>query len=257
MEKQHLIQIDAALCVGCGLCRQDCPENNIVLAGGKAAVRGQGCIKCGHCAAICPQGAVSLTGFPEPLQALPLAPALNPAHVVAALQSRRSIRRFRSKPVPKELLAQILEAGRWTPTAKNAQNVSYLVLEKEKAACEAVAVRFFQKLLPLARLAMPAARHMAIDPDFFFKKAPVAILVLAGDKVDGALAASNMALTAEAGGLGVLYSGFFTMAANRSPALRRALGLRREKVAATLVLGWPGVRYCRTAPKEAAAVRTL
>ena len=59
-------------------------------------------------------------------------------------------------------------------------------------------------------------------------------------------------------GLGVLYSGFFCMAAGLSRPLRRALGLGRgEKAVATLVLGYSGVTYHRTAQKEAASVRRL
>ena len=59
-------------------------------------------------------------------------------------------------------------------------------------------------------------RRTTIDDHFFFKKAPAAIVVVSRDKIDGALAAANMALMAEACGLGVLYSGFFCMAAGLS-----------------------------------------
>lgn len=56
-------------------------------------------------------------------------------------------------------------------------------------------------------------------------------------------------LVAEANGLGVLYSGFFCMVANRSRPLRKKLGLNRgEKAVATLVLGYPAVKYRRTEP---------
>ena len=66
---------------------------------------------------------------------------------------------------------------------------------------------------------------------------------------------SLVELMAQAHGLGVLYSGFFTMAARLSRGLRRELGLgRKQKVVTALVLGYPAVRYRRTAPKEAAAI---
>ena len=108
------------------------------------------------------------------------------------------------------------------------------------------------------KLINPAARRTDIDDNFFFKGAPAAILVLSRSQVNGALAAANMELTAEACGLGVLYSGFFAMAANRSRALRKQLGLRRgEKAVTALVLGYSGVNYRRTAQKEAAKVRWL
>lgn len=53
-----------------------------------------------------------------------------------------------------------------------------------------------------------------------------------------------MALKAESCGLDVLYSGFFTMAANRSCPLRKMLGCGRgHRVVMTPVLGYPGVTY--------------
>ena len=55
-----------------------------------------------------------------------------------------------------------------------------------------------------------------------------------------------MEFVAEANGLGVLYSGFFTMAANASRGIRKALAIPGGKKAAmTLVLGYPDVKYLR------------
>ena len=122
--------------------------------------------------------------------------------------------------------------------------------------CEEIAVRLFRQLHPLTKLINPMAKHMVIDDHFFLKKAPAAIMILSTDPVNGALAASNMALMAEACSLGVLYSGFFAVASNRFRALRKELGLMRgDKVVTTLVIGCSGITYHRTAPKETAAVR--
>ncbi|WP_197533068.1 nitroreductase family protein, partial [Gordonibacter pamelaeae] len=102
------------------------------------------------------------------------------------------------------------------------------------------------------------ARRTEIDDRFFFKGAPAVVVVVAKDQVNGALAASNMELAAQAHGLGVLYSGFFAMAARLSPALRRELGLARgQKAVTALVVGHSAVNYRRTAPKEPADVRFL
>jgi nitroreductase len=47
---------------------------------------------------------------------------------LALLMSRRSIRRYRPDPVPEEMLEQILEAGRWAPSASNRQPWSFVVI---------------------------------------------------------------------------------------------------------------------------------
>lgn len=252
---EHRIQIDQGQCVGCGLCQRDCPENNIVLEQKKAAVLTQSCIKCGHCVAICPRAAVSMTGFEPPVE-MGQPAAVEPQQLLAALRSRRSMRQFTQQPIEPALLKQIIEAGRWTPTAKNAQDVSYIVLQEELAECEEIAVRLFRRLRAAAKWVSPTARRVAIDDHFFFKNAPAVIVLAAKNQINGALAASNMALMAEAHGLGVLYSGFFAQAVSFSPALKKRLRLkRREKAAAVLVLGYPRVRYLRSAPREAAKVQ--
>ena len=84
------------------------------------------------------------------------------------------------------------------------------------------------------------------------------IVILSKEKLNGALAAQNMEFVAEANGLGVLFSGFFSMAANLSPKLKKALGVSKgKKVVTTLVLGYPKVKYRRSAQREKLDVRYL
>lgn len=256
--KEHRIQVDLAKCIGCGMCRRDCPADNISITDKKAVIKSQACIKCGHCVAVCPKGAVSMTGFKEPPVKIKKSVILDPQQLMDALRTRRSIRQFKKQSVTQEVTAQIIEAGRLTPSGENAQDVSYIVLKDNMERFEKMAVRLFKRLLPFARLVNPVAKNKEIDDHFFFHEAPIVIMVVAEDKINGALAASNMALMAEANGLGVLYSGFFSMAANMSLSLRRALGVKRKnKVVETLVLGYPAVTYHRTAQKEAAKIRFL
>lgn len=258
MRRDHATRIDTSACIGCGLCEKDCPASNITVENGTAHVVSQNCIMCAHCLAVCPKAAVSLTGFDEAPEEIDTRASMDPHELLKAIRTRRSIRQFASKGVDPDIVEQIIDAGRLTPTGGNAQEVEFVVLDASLEDAERIAVRLFRKLIPLVKLVDSTARRTVIDDRFFFKGAPLAIAVIAKDKVDGALAASNMALMAEAHGLGVLYSGFFAMAANMSRALGKKLGLARgKKVVATLVLGYPAVRYRRTAPKEPALVRTL
>lgn len=256
MRDRHEVLIDGAKCVGCGLCAKDCVSDNIRLDGGRAKILSPDCLMCAHCLAICPENAVSITGFPDPPKPIEGARALDPDALLYALEARRSIRHFTGESVAREALEKVIEAGRYTPTASNAQCVSYLIVEQRLGEVEKAAVGFLRKLQRWIGLVRPAYREIAVDDRFLFKGAPAAVVVLAPNDVDGSLAASNMALMAESQGLGVLYSGFFTLAANHSRAVRKALGLKKgERAATTLVVGHPAVRYQRTAPKERAQVR--
>ena len=97
-----------------------------------------------------------------------------------------------------------------------------------------------------------------ITDDFFFFEAPIAIVIASKDPINGALAAQNMEFVAEANGLGVLYSGFFSMAANHSRQIKRILELPKgKKVITTLVLGYPKVKYQRSVQREKSDIKFL
>ena len=255
---QHENKINTEACVGCGLCGRDCPLDNICVLDKKAVIKEQDCIKCGHCVAVCPKGAMSMTNFDAPPLEYQKQVVLDPRQLMQAIQTRRSVRYFTEQEIPDEIIQQIIEAGRYTPCAENIQNVSYIVLKNEIGAYEKKALSFFNKILPLARFFIKGAKDITLDEHFTFKNAPVAIVVVSGGmfgKVNGSLAASNMALMAEAHGLGLFYNGYFTLAANFSRTIKKSLGLRpKEKVVMTLVLGYPDVRYYRTAQRERAVV---
>ncbi len=252
----HQIRIKEKQCVGCALCVRDCEVGNIEIVNKKAAIKRQDCMMCGHCVAICPKGAVDISGFEDQPVEIKEKAALDAAILLDAIRQRRSVRHFKKTPIPDTSIRQIIEAGRFTPTAVNAQNVSYLILQDGKEEIEKIAVKLFRRLLPIVSPFYKRTKGVVIDENFFFKKAPAVILVMSKDKVNASLAASNMALMAESLGLGVLYSGLFTTAARFSLKIRRKLSLKsRDKIVTALVLGYPDVTYCRTAQRERANVR--
>ncbi len=249
------VVIDYEKCVGCGLCVKDCVGFDIMLENGKAVAKGDSCIKCGHCEAVCPNNAVKLTGYEDSVESFTEQCRLNPEELLKAIKTRRTIRQFKDTQVPQEIVDMIIEAGRLAPTGTNSQGTGYAVLRQRKDECEAVAVKMFRKVLSLGQKFIPVLRNMKIDDSFFFKKAPLVIVIFGEDKVSSSLAAQNMAFMAEANGLGVLFSGFFTMCLNMSGKIKKTMGVKKmPKAVTTLVLGYPDVRYFRTVHRNAAKV---
>ena len=50
--------VDKNMCVGCGICVNECPVNAISMEKGKAVIDMKKCIRCKKCHEICPQKAV-------------------------------------------------------------------------------------------------------------------------------------------------------------------------------------------------------
>lgn len=254
----HQIDINTTKCIGCGLCAKVCVANNIEIKEKKASLLLTNCLFCGQCSAVCPRKAISVSGYTEPLIDKPKDLTLDPQTVLDVIRFRRSIRQFQNKAIPEAVINQILEAGRLTHTAKNAQDVAFIVLDKEKDKLEQMAVNIFKRLKPFADIVSPLSRNNRIDADFFFFQAPIVILVLAKDKTNGILAAQNMEFVAEANGLGVLFSGYFTKAANLSFKMKKALNIESgKKIAMTLVLGYPNIHYLRSTQKEKINVKFM
>ncbi|MDC7286590.1 nitroreductase family protein [Blautia schinkii] len=256
--KPYKVTIDTDKCVGCGICSKVCVAHNIAIKNKKAEILSDNCVMCGQCTAACPKNALSITGYHDKPVEKSGEIRLNPDDVLDVIRFRRSIRQFKQTKIPKEVIAQILEAGRLTHTAKNMQDVSFVVLDKRKDKLEQMAVNIFRRIKPLADIFSPMARSNKIDDHFFFFNAPIAVVILAKDKTNGLLAAQNMEFVAEAHGLGVLYSGFFTMAANASRKMKKAMNVPKGKsVAMTLVLGYPNVKFLRSAPRKKLDVKFM
>jgi len=175
----------------------------------------------------------------------------DPEALLSMMKQRRSNRHFTSQSVPSGIVDRILEAGRYTPTAMNRQPVSYVVLREHIDEYERTAVSVLRSLQAVIGLVYRQFRRFVVDDHFFFKGAPVVIIVKSDNAMDGALAASAMELEARAHGLGVLYNGLFPMAVRLSPKLRRKLSaVSRARIVIALVVGYPAVRYHRTAQRK-------
>ena len=137
------------------------------------------------------------------------------------LLNRRSVRKYTEKPVPDELLDQVLEAGLYAPTGMNTQNI-YMVAVRDKETRD-----LMMKL---------NAAVMGRDSDPFYG-APCVIVVL-GDAdgypvvENGSLVLGNLMNAAHAVGLGScwIHRAKQTFETEEGKALLRAWGLPENLV---------------------------
>lgn len=252
MEQILSVKINEELCIGCGKCVKDCVSDNLELQNGKAVLKAPVCLECGHCFAICPAGAVEMPAFDtSDCSCLGSMTDFDSDSLLLAMKSRRSIRQFKPQKVEKEKLMRILEAGRYAPTAKNAQPNSFIVIDEKIKEMETLACCTFERLRKKAGGLSERLAKMELTEDFFFHRGPQAVVIVSESELDAGIAASYMELMAESMGLGVLYSGFFVAAARLGKDIRKELGLDSgNKAAVCLVVGYPDVSYERTVPRQ-------
>jgi len=142
------------------------------------------------------------------------------------IKSRRSIRRYKQKDVPDELLFKIMEAGRWSPSGDNGQAWRFIIVRDSETkealgriATEGSGRRFtaeyftgrlderFEGLKDEAKKARAFEKLRSGVVSAFLADAPVVIVVCAYLDVwdvpyDVAMATQNMQLMAHCLGLG-------------------------------------------------------
>lgn len=260
MDKQltNKVVIDGSLCIGCGKCVKDCVASALYIENGKACVR-EGCIECGHCFAICPAGAVDMPSYSkEGCTDTVSMTEIDSETLLQAMKSRRTVRQFRDTPVEREKLEKILEAGRYAPTGANSQNVAFTILSDSRAEIESECVKLFRTGVSVGSKFAKFLKNTTITDSFFFKGAPLVIVVSGHDSVNATLAAAYMEIMANSLGLGVLYSGFFCGLAKINPLIKAKLQLPRgHKVVNCMIIGYPDVEYRRIPPRKPLKLKKL
>lgn len=162
--------------------------------------------------------------------------------VLDAIRGRRSIRKYSTKPIPKEIVEQLLSAAVYSPSAMNRQPWRFVVItnrQKIKELSDAV-----KRLTPLTGLAQRFVERMTSREDLIFYSVPLLILVAApkGYKwahIDCGILAQTMFLAAHSLGLGSCFIGF-AHALNKDGKLLRKLGIPEGmEIAAPLIFGYP------------------
>ena len=266
-----LLVIDKEKCRQDGLCAADCPTA-VIRFDGEASypemVTGgeQICLRCGHCVAVCPHGA--LDHVDVPLASSPVIEKtlrISKAQIVQFLRSRRSVRRFKEKPVEREVLRQLIEIARYAPTGSNMQLVEWTVIndrQQLRRVSEGV-IAWMRALLA----ADPGAGAMPYLPklvkgwdagiDTVLWDAPCLVVAMAppADRtgmVNLSLALSYLDLTAPAYGLGTCWAGLLQGAIMSVPDLKSAVGIPGTYTNHyPMMLGYSKVSYHRLPERRA------
>ena len=262
-----LFTIDTDRCDNDGLCAADCPAQIIDMTDAGPAVKTGGeafCIDCGHCVAICPKGAFTLNTL-APADCMPIdrKTQLDETQTEHFLRARRSIRQYKAKPIPRDLMNQVLELAASAPTGSNRQSTRWLVMEKKKDV-QVVAGHVIDWMRYVIANHPEVAQNFNMDrivdqwengKDRITRNAPMLVFVYA-DKANGSGAAdchtalAYLELAMPGFGLGSCWAGYVNYAAGQWPPLTQMINLPEGHAGhGALMVGYPGVRYAR-APKR-------
>lgn len=282
MKESH--SIDGSTCTKCELCLTICPSR-IIIKTETGEIKFQPdripiCIHCGHCMAMCESKSIFIDGisYTENFRDLPLL-SMDHETLMNFLLTRRSVRMFKNKPVPREVIEKILEAISTAPFGVSPDNVEITaVIDKhliEKAAPEMSKVFvqlekamkipflgwFIRKSMPkeagntVMNFIIP---HLAKDLyklkdglDDIARSAPALILFHAPKgaeehTVDAHIYLTYALLAAHSLGLGATVIGLIGPTINQSKKLRQLFGIPPgNEVVESMILGYPKLHFKR------------
>jgi len=256
-----MVKVNQDNCIGCGKCAEDCLAFNIEITDEKAQAKKE-CLECGHCVAVCPVNAVELEGYDmEDIEEYEEDSfKVDPENLLRAIKFRRSVRFYKDEKVSAKELKMLLQAGRYTATAKNNQDCCFVFVQDDVDGLKERVWGFIDDLgKDVDKALLPYVafnRRRKADPtdDYLFRNAPVVLFVTSEWPLDAGLAAQNIETMANALGMGALYNGFLARIADANVELKEWLGIEGKTIKACLLLGYPDRTYRRTAPRKEANV---
>lgn len=86
-------------------------------------------------------------------------------HVMEAILSRRSIRKFTPEPIPDELLMSLLKAAMYAPSARNTQAWNFIVVRNKSRLMALAEIHPYAKMLQSADSAILVCGNLAKEPE--------------------------------------------------------------------------------------------
>jgi nitroreductase len=144
-----------------------------------------------------------------------------------AIRTRRSVRKYQDRPVPENLVEQLLAAAMAAPSARNQQPWQFVVIDDRRILADVAEIN------PNAQMARHAPLGIMICGDLSLEKSPGYWVV------DCAAAVENILLAAHSLGLGAVWTGVYPRD-ERMEGLRRLAKLPKNIIAHSLVVvGYP------------------
>jgi nitroreductase len=161
-------------------------------------------------------------------------------NLMAIVKKRRSVRAYLNKPLPKKVVADILDAARYAPSARNAQPLEYKVITN-RALMDRLSDGIRKAFKSTGHTPPGALKTTKYDA---FYHAPLLIIITAPKDntfatSDAALAVQNIMLYATSIGLGSCFIGMARLIM-RNENLLKELHISEDKnIVAAVICGYP------------------
>jgi len=278
--KLFLLEINKNKCIKCSKCVNICVSEALYI-NKELEWNEDKCIRCSHCLSICPVDAININNEKiEKLQTL----KIKNNDFKNLILNRRSIRNYNDKIIRNEIIYEIADSLRYSPTASNTQDVYVTAIndrKKIKILSDQVAQYYYKLTFILNKitfhffkiiLGIPIARKLLniknAVKDYFEGKNKItynapALLVFHSPptqlpETDCVHASTIVMLYAESFGLSTCLNGYITQALKRSSKLKKVIGIpNNHSVHSSIMLGYSDIVFKNKVVREKDKVTLL
>ena len=294
-----IVRINQDLCKACGICSDICPRHIPVTVEEDtkkitmiSSERIDLCMECGHCTAVCPNCAIQVKCFNEEQFTAIKELDIDDQQLLSLMKQRRSIRRYKNKPVPRDIINRIIGAAHTSPTGTGRMTTGVIVIDNPKtiATFSELVYELYEKLEkglknPISRFVirqragkkmiktlqdfvMPGMHwyirwHREGKSNEILRDCPALMLFHSPisepmGSENCLIAAFHAIMMAEVLDVGSCLNDLIPPACNRVPEIRNLLGLPDDhEVYASITMGYSKYQFKRIPPRKLAEARYL
>jgi nitroreductase/NAD-dependent dihydropyrimidine dehydrogenase PreA subunit len=258
-----IVEVNQELCSQCKKCITDCTRGLFREESSGKIIRIDDpfntCNFCGKCVAICSENAIKWEGaWEDDVESYPgvknYEQNVSYENIMQLLKAKRSVRQYKKKQIPPEVLKKFFEAMRYASSADNRRAWKFAVVSDpaqiKRLSQECIKIVYQYIGFPSADAALKY--FDSTDKDPIFHKAPAVIFMVTGPTgsmplVDSGIILTYGQLAAHTLGLATCWIGMAHGLGMNKEAMK-IIGLEGQ-IHGVLTIGYPAVKYIRTPPR--------
>ena len=252
-----ILGIDYEKCNNCKIClnacmrcfRLDSEQDKIIFEKNL-------CDSCGRCVCRCPADAIlyenigelmTFEGVQDPSKLIPYEAMHN------FLSSKRSIRGFKNKKIPRNVMEKVLNSMKYAPTAANIRELRCTIIsddDKIKELSNAVMDAIIASNNAGYSENLKKAKELGIDSIFY--KAPHVMIIHSdnpSDTMNSTIGLTYAMVSAQSLGLGSCWIGLAHGVLTSNKEIREEIAGIRGNVWGVIIIGYPTQKYYRVPPR--------